>query len=154
MVVKSRATSASVGGGAGEGQEAVQPAAVTPQAREGVGENAAPEERPKLVLHESRQAGPVRPVGRLAQGGLDMLANDDMEHGVLGVSGPIRGLCKHHPLGCARRASAPMPRDGYMVPLHSEGGRAGTVRFLDGTRHRKVKRAFGYALDWPELKAL
>jgi mRNA interferase MazF len=28
------------------------------------------------------------------------------------------------------------------------------IGYLAGSRHREVKRALGYALDWPELKVL
>ena len=42
-----------------------------------------------------------------------MRADDLMEHGVLGVSRTIHGLCTRHPLGYRASSSAPMPRDGY-----------------------------------------
>ena len=41
---------------AGKRQKAVQPAGVTPQPREAVRQDAAPEERPKLLFHEPGQA--------------------------------------------------------------------------------------------------
>ena len=98
---------------AGEGQQAVQPAAVAPEARKAVGQDAAPEERPKLLLHEPGQTGAVRPVDRLAQERLQVLANDGVEYGVLGVSGPIRRRRKRHAPGYAARGATPMPKDGY-----------------------------------------
>jgi hypothetical protein len=56
-----------------------------------VRQDAAPEERPKLLLHEPGQAGPVRPSGRLVQERLQMLVNvnDGVEHGVFSIAGPV-----------------------------------------------------------------
>jgi mRNA interferase MazF len=39
----------------------------------------------------------------------------------------------------------------HVVPKSSLGERIGS---LTAGRHREVKRALGYALDWPELKVL
>jgi mRNA interferase MazF len=39
----------------------------------------------------------------------------------------------------------------HVVPKAVLGARIGS---LASTRHREVKRALGYALDWPELKVL
>jgi hypothetical protein len=92
--------------------EAVQPAAVTPQPREAVRQDAVPEERPKLLLHESGQAGPVRPGGRLVQERLQMLANDGVEHGVFSIPWAGRplpgGPC---PLCGVKAPTGTMPRD-------------------------------------------
>jgi hypothetical protein len=54
-----------------------------------VRQDAAPEERPKLLLHEPGQAGPVRPSGRLVQERLQMLVNDGVEHRVFSIAGPV-----------------------------------------------------------------
>ena len=61
-------------------------------------QDAAPEERPELLLHESGQPGAIRPVGRLAQELLQMIANDGMEHGVFGVAGPVERSLEGHAL--------------------------------------------------------
>jgi hypothetical protein len=45
--------------------------------------------------------------------GLQVLADDVMEHGVLGVSRPIHGLDTGHPCGYRARGGAPMSRVGY-----------------------------------------
>ena len=39
----------------------------------------------------------------------------------------------------------------HVIPKTSLGQRIGSV---GSTRHREIKRALGYALDWPELKVL
>ncbi len=39
----------------------------------------------------------------------------------------------------------------HVVPTGRLGDAIGTLK---GPRHREVKRALGYALDWPELKML
>ena len=89
------------------------PAAVTPQPREAVRQDAAPEERPKLLLHEPGQPGSVRPGGgRLVQERLQMLANDGVEHGVFSIAGPVdRSLEGHAPHVGSRAPTGTMPRD-------------------------------------------
>ena len=39
----------------------------------------------------------------------------------------------------------------HVIPAASLGKRIGS---LAASRHREIKRALGYALDWPELKVL
>jgi mRNA-degrading endonuclease toxin of MazEF toxin-antitoxin module len=39
----------------------------------------------------------------------------------------------------------------HVIPKSALGERIGSVRLR---RHREVKRALGYALEWPELKVL
>ncbi len=49
----------------------------------------------------------------LAQEGLQMLADDPMEHGVFGVTRSIHGLGTRHSPGYRACEDAPMPTDGY-----------------------------------------
>ena len=59
----------------------------------------AQQELPELALDELRQARAVAGRRHRAQEGLQMLGDDLMEHGVLGVSGPIHGRDTSHPSG-------------------------------------------------------
>ena len=75
-------------------------------------ERAARQELPELPLDELREAGSFASLRRCAQEGLQMLADDLMEHGVLGVSRAIHGLCTGHSPGCRASSGAPMPTEG------------------------------------------
>jgi hypothetical protein len=59
----------------------------------------AAEEVAELVLDEARQATPVAAVRDFPEEGLQVLTNDGVEHGVLGVTGgAIRGVGMRHAL--------------------------------------------------------
>lgn len=61
-------------------------------------EHAARQELPGLALDELREARPVAGLRRRAQEGFQVLGDDLMEHGVLGVAGPVdRSLEGHGP---------------------------------------------------------
>jgi hypothetical protein len=81
------------------------PAALAPKPRHTVLEHAARQELPELALDELRQAGSVAGLRRRTQEGLQVLGDDLMEHGVLGVAGPVdRSLEGHGPqVGSGRR---------------------------------------------------
>ena len=78
---------------------------LAPKPRRAVLEHAARQELPELALDELRQARPVAGLRHRAQEGLQVCGDDLMEHGVLGVSGPVdRSLEGHGPqLGSRRR---------------------------------------------------
>jgi hypothetical protein len=61
----------------------------------------------------SNTGGPLAGPRRRAQEGLPVLANDLMEHGVLGVTRAIHGLNTRHSSGYRAHKGAPMPTDGY-----------------------------------------
>ena len=70
------------------------------------------------------------------------------------VTTTIRGIPQEVPLGVGeglRRESVVNLDNIHVVPLSSLGAVVG--RLASG-RQREVKRALGYALDWPELKVL
>ena len=73
----------------------------------------AQQELPELALHELRQARAVARLRHRAQEGLQMLGDDLVEHGVLGVSRAIHRRDTSHPSEWRARAALPMPRDGY-----------------------------------------
>ena len=83
----------------------VAPAALALKPRHTSLEDAAEQELPELALHELRHNRHPRAVaGRRhrAQERLQMLGDDLMQHGVLGVSGAIRGRATFHASGVAR----------------------------------------------------
>ena len=84
-------------------------AALAATARNAVLARGTRQELPELPLDEVRQAGPLAGLHRRAQEGLEVLGDDLMEHGVLGVARTIRGLCTCHPLGTARAAVRQCP---------------------------------------------
>jgi hypothetical protein len=88
-------------------------AALTLKPRNATLERATRQKLPKLPLHELRQAGPLAGPRRRAQEGLQVLANDLMEHGVLGVTRAIHGPNTRHSSGYRAHKGAPMPTDGY-----------------------------------------
>jgi hypothetical protein len=59
-------------------------------------EHAAQQELPELALDELRQARAVAGLRHRAQKGLQVLGDDLMQHGVLGVSRAIRGRDTSH----------------------------------------------------------
>ena len=67
----------------------MKPSASTPQ----------PREIAELVFDEARQAGPVGAIRDVPQDGFQVVPDDGVEHGVLGVTGPIRGVGMHHTPG-------------------------------------------------------
>jgi hypothetical protein len=64
-----------------------------------VGEHAAREEFAELLLDEPGQAAAVAAVRDFSEEGLQVLPNDGVEHGVLGVAGLIRAVRMGHALG-------------------------------------------------------
>ena len=64
-------------------------AALAPKPRHAVLDHAARQELPELALDELRAARPVASLRRRAQEGFQVLGDDLMEHGVLGVAGPV-----------------------------------------------------------------
>jgi hypothetical protein len=80
------------------------PAALAPKPRRAVLEDTARQELPEFALDELRQARAVTGRRRRAQEDLEVLDDDLVEHGVLGVAGPVdRSLEGHGPQGKARR---------------------------------------------------
>jgi mRNA interferase MazF len=70
------------------------------------------------------------------------------------VTSTIRGIPEEVPLGPPEgltRASVVNLDNVHVVPKAALGDRIGG---LGHGREREVKRALGYALDWPELKVL
>jgi hypothetical protein len=95
---------------AGEGHEALERAVGTPKPREALGQYPAAQEVAKLLLDEPWQAAAVL-VRHRPQEGLQVFANDGVEHGALGVTGPVdRALAGHGP-GGVRAPAATMLRD-------------------------------------------
>jgi len=73
-------------------------AALALKPRHAVLEHAARQELPELPLDELRQARPVAGRRHRFQEGLQVERDDLVEHGVLGVSGPVdRSLEGHGP---------------------------------------------------------
>jgi hypothetical protein len=64
-----------------------------------MGQDAAGEELTELLLDEAGQAVAVAAVGDVLEEGLEVLTDDGVQHGVLGVAGPIRGAEMCHALG-------------------------------------------------------
>ena len=92
-------------------------AALALKARHAALEHAARQELPELALDELREAHAIARLHRRAQEGLQMLGDNLMENGVLGVSRAIHGLGTRHPSGYRASSGAPMPRDGYTRSL-------------------------------------
>ena len=76
-------------------------AALAPKPRHAVLDHAARQELPELALDELRQARPAAGLCHRLQEGLQVLGDDLMEHGVLGVAGPVEGHGPH--VGARRR---------------------------------------------------
>src|SRR6266436_2491058 len=73
-------------------------AALAPKPRHAVFEHAARQKLPELALDELRQARAVAGFRHRVQEDLQVLGDDVVEHGVLGVSGPVdRSLEGHGP---------------------------------------------------------
>jgi hypothetical protein len=75
------------------------PAALALKARHAALEHAAQQEVPELALHELRQAHAVASFRHRAREGLQMLGDDLVQHGVLGVSRAIHGRNTSHASG-------------------------------------------------------
>ena len=71
---------------AGEGDQPLQRGGVAPEAGEAVGEDAAGQELAKLLLDELGQAGAVGALGRFAEEGLQVGADDGVEDAALRVA--------------------------------------------------------------------
>ncbi len=70
------------------------------------------------------------------------------------VTTTVRGIPQEVPLGRREgldKTSVANLDNVHVVPQARLGDAIGV---LAGERHREVKRALGYALDWPELKVL
>ena len=70
------------------------------------------------------------------------------------VTSTVRGIPQEVPLGPPEglsRNSVANFDNVHVIPKTSLGELIGALR---AARHREVKRALGYALDWPELKVL
>lgn len=70
------------------------------------------------------------------------------------VTTTVRGIPQEVPLGRRdglERTSVANLDNVHVVPQARLGD---VIGVLDDARHREVKRALGYALDWPELKVL
>jgi hypothetical protein len=79
-------------------------AALAPKPRHAVFEHAAGQKLPELALDELRQARAVAGLRHRAQEDLQVLGDDLVEHGVLGVAGPVdRSLEGHGPQVGSRR---------------------------------------------------
>ena len=70
------------------------------------------------------------------------------------VTSTVRSIPQEVPVGKHEgllRSSVVNFDNIHVIPKASLGRRIGSVA---STRHREIKRALGYALDWPELKVL
>lgn len=125
----------------------LEPAAVTPQAGAAMLEHATPQELPELPLHELREARPLAGLRRRAQEGLQVLADDLMEHRVLGVAGPIHRRDTRHSPGYRTRGAAQMPTDGYgrSRARGDEGPRRGPLASWSACFHRRPSPAYFWA---------
>jgi len=61
-------------------------------------QRAAREELAEFLLDEARQAALVAAIRGYPEEELQVLTNDGVEHGVLGITGPIRRGAMHHAL--------------------------------------------------------
>ena len=97
----------------GKRHEAVEGAALATEPSEAVGQDAAGQELAELPLDELRQA--VAPVPRrgFVEEIVEMVADYGIEHAVLGVTRPIRGMGEWHAREYRERGAAPMTKDGY-----------------------------------------
>ena len=70
------------------------------------------------------------------------------------ITSTIRGIAQEVPLGAdegvSRRSVANLDNI-HVIPKSALGERLGRIA---AAREREVKRALGYALDWPELKTV
>jgi len=70
------------------------------------------------------------------------------------ITSTIRGIPQEVPVGSAEGLRGPSVANldnVHVIPKAVVGTRLGSI---DPPRHHEVKRALGYALDWPELKVL
>ena len=70
------------------------------------------------------------------------------------VTTTVRGIPQEVPLG--RREGLDRPSVANLDNVHvvAKARLGDLVGAIGNARHAEVKRAFGYALDWPELKVL
>jgi hypothetical protein len=99
--------------GVAERHEVLVGAPLAAKAREAALERATRQEVPELPLDELREAEPFARLHARAQEGLQMFADDLIEHGVLGVSRLTHVLYARHSPGYRAREDKPMPTDGY-----------------------------------------
>ncbi|MFZ1058261.1 MAG: hypothetical protein WAP47_03600 [Candidatus Rokuibacteriota bacterium] len=96
---------------AGEGDQPLQGAGVAPEPREAVGEDAAGEELAELLLDEAGQAGAVGALGRCAEKGLQVGADDGVEDAALGVAWAVgRAREDHGPQVRPKRGPGQCPK--------------------------------------------
>lgn len=69
------------------------------------------------MLDETGQAVSVAPIRRFPEEGLEVLPNDGVEDGVVGVARLIRVVGMRHALAYPVLRATPMPRDGYTVSV-------------------------------------
>jgi hypothetical protein len=69
-----------------------------------MGQHATRKELAEYLLDEPRQAAAVASVRDFSEEGLQVLPDDGVEHGVVGVAGLIRAMEMRHALGVARPA--------------------------------------------------
>jgi hypothetical protein len=98
-----------------EGRDQAQ-ATSTAGTGQDIDEYATHQELSELPLDELREAHAIAGLDRRVQEGLQVLGDDLMEHGVLGISRAIHRLGTRHPSGYRAASGAPMPRDGYTRP--------------------------------------
>ena len=84
---------------AGERQQMLERTVRTPKPRETMAQDATREELAELLLDEAGQAMSVAAVRDFPEEGFEVLADDGVEHGVLGVAGLIRAVGMGHALG-------------------------------------------------------
>jgi len=88
-------------------------AALAAKPRHAALKHPAHQELLELALDELREADTVAGLDRRAQERVQVLGDDLMEHGVVGVSRAIHGLGTRHPCGYRASSDPPMARDGY-----------------------------------------
>jgi hypothetical protein len=92
-----------------------------------MGQHATGEELTELAFDERGQAtGLLARLGR-AEKGLEMLLNDTVKHGVLGVAWAIHRLGGRHAQQYRARGALPMPKDGYAGSGRTRDGAASPV---------------------------
>ena len=96
---------------AGKGDEDLSRTAVAPEAREAARHRATGEELAQLALDEARHPVAAAALARLGQEGLEVVAHDTVQHGLLGLTAHVR-LPPAAELSRvrARTASRPPPR--------------------------------------------
>lgn len=70
------------------------------------------------------------------------------------VSTTVRGIPQEVRLGRREGLARPSVANLDNVHVIARAHLGDLIGTLGSDRHREIKRAFGYALDWPELKVL